>query len=208
MKRNKLTVLFAAAAVSAAMAAGCGKQGTETAETAAVITEAAEEAAGAGAEAAEENKEAEKEADTDQEAADKVAALIDAIYVQQRTDDTDAQCAEAKAAWDALTYAQKELVEGEEADPDYFGRDTGDASKDDPRNQDEIGENELLVVSVFNSLYISNTAVIKGCAEANYQKFIFPDFILIARVILRCVSCISSEIIRVCEKSFYSTDYH
>ena len=50
------------------------------------------------------------------------------------------QCEEAKAAWDALTDAQKELVEGENADPDYFGRDTGDASKDDPRNQDEIGD--------------------------------------------------------------------
>ena len=38
-----------------------------------------------------------------------------------------------KEAWDALTDAQKELVEGEEASPEYFGRDTGDASKDDPR---------------------------------------------------------------------------
>ena len=45
-------------------------------------------------------------------------------------------------AWDALTDAQKELVEGENADPDYFGKDTGDASKDDPLNEDEIGENE------------------------------------------------------------------
>ena len=69
---------------------------------------------------------------TDQELADEVAALIDAIYVQEWTEDTDAQCAAAKAAWDALTDAQKELVEGEEADPDYFGRDTGDASADDP----------------------------------------------------------------------------
>ena len=83
----------------------------------------------------------------DQAAADNVAALIDAIYVQSRTDETDAQCEAAKAAWDALTDAQKELVEGDEASPDYFGLDTGDASLDDARNQDEIGENELLVVS-------------------------------------------------------------
>ena len=75
------------------------------------------------------------------------AALIDAIYVQEYTDDTYAQCEAAKAAWDALTDEQKEQVEGEEASPDYFGRDTGDASKDDPLNQDDIGENELLVVS-------------------------------------------------------------
>ena len=67
---------------------------------------------------------------SDQEAADKVAALIDQIYVQERNDNTDEQCKEAKEAWDALTDAQKELVEGENADPDYFGRDTGDASKD------------------------------------------------------------------------------
>ena len=70
----------------------------------------------------------------DQAAADEVAALIDDIYVQERTDKTDEQCAAAKAAWDKLTDAQKELVEGENADPDYFGRDTGDASKDDPLN--------------------------------------------------------------------------
>ncbi|MDE5932960.1 MAG: cobalt chelatase, partial [Lachnospiraceae bacterium] len=90
---------------------------------------------------------AESEAVDDQAEADAVAALIDAIYVQERTADTDEQCAQAKAAWDALTDAQKELVEGENADSDYFGRDTGDASKDDPRNQDDIGENEILVVS-------------------------------------------------------------
>ena len=61
-----------------------------------------------------------------------------------RNENTDEQCAAAKAAWDKLTDAQKELVEGENADPDYFGRDTGDASKDDPLNEDGIGENELL----------------------------------------------------------------
>ena len=72
--------------------------------------------------------------DADQAAADNVAALIDKIYVQERTDTTDADCTAAKEAWDALTDAQKELVEGEEASPEYFGRDTGDASKDDPRN--------------------------------------------------------------------------
>ena len=47
--------------------------------------------------------------ETDQAAADKVAAMIDAIYVQQRTEDTDAQCKAAKEGWDALTDAQKEL---------------------------------------------------------------------------------------------------
>ena len=103
---------------------------------------------------------------SDQEAADEVAALIDAIYVQTRTENTDKQCAQAKVAWDALTDAQKELVEGEEADPDYFGRDTGDASKDDPRNQDDIGENEILVVSFGTSFNNSRVEDIKGIEDA------------------------------------------
>ncbi len=103
---------------------------------------------------------------TDQELADEVAALIDAIYVQERNENTDAQCAAAKAAWDALTDAQKELVEGEEADPDYFGRDTGDASLDDPRNADNIGEKELLVVSFGTSFNDSRVKDIKSIEDA------------------------------------------
>ena len=110
----------------------------------------------------------------DQEAADNVAALIDAIYVQERTDDTDAQCEAAKAAWDALTDAQKELVEGEEASPEYFGRDTGDASLDDARNQEEIGENELLVVSFGTSFNDSRVADIKGIEDA--LQAAYPDW--------------------------------
>lgn len=104
--------------------------------------------------------------ETDKAAADKVAALIDAIYVQERTEETDAQCEAAKAAWDALTDAQKALVEGEEASPDYFGLDTGDASKDDSRNQDEIGEKELLVVSFGTSFNDSRVADIKSVEDA------------------------------------------
>ena len=104
--------------------------------------------------------------ETDKAAADKVAALIDAIYVQERTEETDSQCEAAKAAWDALTDAQKALVEGEEASPDYFGLDTGDASKDDPRNQDEIGEKELLVVSFGTSFNDSRVADIKSIEDA------------------------------------------
>ena len=102
----------------------------------------------------------------DQALADECAALIDAIYVQQRTDETDAQCKAAKEAWDALTDAQKELVEGENADPEYFGRDTGDASKDDPLNSDDIGENEILVVSFGTSFNDSRAEDIGGIEKA------------------------------------------
>lgn len=110
----------------------------------------------------------------DQAAADAVAALIDAIYVQQRTEDTDAQCAAAKAGWDALTDAQKELVEGENADPDYFGRDTGDASLDNPRNADDIGEKEILVVSFGTSFNGSRVEDIKSIEDALQEAY--PDW--------------------------------
>ena len=111
---------------------------------------------------------------SDEEAAKIVADLIDAIYVQSRTDETDAQCEAAKAAWDALTDAQKELVEGEEASPEYFGLDTGDASKDDPLNQDEIGENEILVVSFGTSFNGSRAEDIGGIEKTIAGAF--PDW--------------------------------
>ncbi len=114
------------------------------------------------------------EEETDQMKADEVATLIDAIYVQERTDETDAQCEAAKKAWDALTDEQKELVEGESADPDYFGRDTGDASLDDPKNQDEIGENEILVVSFGTSFNDSRAKDIKGIEDALAEAY--PDW--------------------------------
>ena len=133
--------------------------GGSKAETLAADTTTTEETTDAAEETAD-------DADADQAAADNVAALIDKIYVQERTETTDADCKAAKEAWDALTDAQKELVEGENADPDYFGRDTGDASKDDPRNQDEIGENELLVVSFGTSFNDSRVADIKGIEDA------------------------------------------
>ena len=112
--------------------------------------------------------------DADQAAADAVAALIDAIYVQQRTENTDEQCKAAKDAWDALTEDQKKLVEGENADPDYFGRDTGDASLDDPRNGDEIGEKEILVVSFGTSFNGSRVEDIKSIEDALQDAF--PDW--------------------------------
>ena len=159
MKKRVVALLMAALMGTFCMT-GCGNSKETTVES--------------SAEAGEEKTQTETEEDVDQKAADEVAALIDAIYVQKRTDETDKQCADAKAAWDALTDAQKELVEGENADPDYFGRDTGDASKDDPRNQDEIGENEILVVSFGTSFNDSRVADIKGIEDALQEAF--PDW--------------------------------
>ena len=107
-----------------------------------------------------------KSVSSDKAKADKVASLIDAIYVQSRNENTDKQCEDAKKAWDALTDEQKELVEGENADPDYFARDTGDASKDNPLNQDSIGENEILVVSFGTSFNDSRASDIGGVEKA------------------------------------------
>lgn len=132
-----------------------------------VVSEAAEESP---AEEAAENAEVSE----DQAAADHAAALIDAIYVQERTETTDDECAAAKEAWDALTDEQKELVEGENASPDYFGLDTGDASADDARNADEIGENELLVVSFGTSFNDSRVEDIKGIEDALAEAY--PDW--------------------------------
>ena len=138
-----------------------------------------------------------EEASDDQAAADEVAALIDKIYVQERTDTTDEDCKAAKEAWDKLTDAQKELVEGEEADPDYFGRDTGDASKDDPRNQDEIGENELLVVSFGTSFNDSRAEDIKGIEDKLQEAY--PDWSVrrafTAQIIINHVEARDNEVI-------------
>ena len=139
----------------------------------------------------------EEASDDDQKAADEVAALIDKIYVQERNDTTDEDCKAAKEAWDKLTDAQKELVEGEEASPEYFGADTGDASKDDPRNQDEIGENELLVVSFGTSFNDSRAQDIKGIEDKLQEAY--PDWSVrrafTAQIIINHVEARDDEVI-------------
>ena len=154
MKRKTMLALMLAVSMTCSMGAATTAMAADDSAT--------EESADESTEAADTTE----ASDEDQKAADNVAALIDKIYVQERNDTTDEDCKAAKEAWDALTDAQKELVEGEEADPDYFGRDTGDASKDDPRNGDEIGENELLVVSFGTSFNDSRVADIKGIEDA------------------------------------------
>ena len=174
--KNKIVALLMASVLGVCTLAGCGSNNAQetTAEETTQTEDATGDAAASETEEATEEADAAESEDADQRAADNVAALIDAIYVQERPENTDQQCADAKAAWDALTDAQKELVEGENADPDYFGRDTGDASKDDARNQDEIGENEILVVSFGNSFNNSRVADIKGIEDA--LQAAYPDW--------------------------------
>ena len=172
---KKTIALLLAAVMLLSLLAACSKtEAPAQEETPAEEPEAAAQEETPAEEPEQPAEEQPSQEELDQEAADNVAALIDAIYVQERTDDTDAQCEAAEAAWDALTDAQKELVEGEEASPEYFGRDTGDASLDDARNQDEIGENELLVVSFGTSFNDSRVADIKGIEDA--LQAAYPDW--------------------------------
>ena len=109
--KKKVVVMMLALTLTASLGlAGCGSkqeaptQQTEDTQQADSDTETTDETTD------DTQEDQDTEDDADQKAADEVAALIDAIYVQERTDDTDAQCAAAKEAWDALTDAQKALV--------------------------------------------------------------------------------------------------
>ena len=158
-KMRKVLSLMFVLVFTMSMLSACGTTNTDSSES------------GTASAGATESANASADASADAAAAAKVADLIDAIYVQQRNDDTDEQCAEAKAAWDALTDSQKELVEGVQADPDYFGRDTGDASADAALNEDNIGDNEILVVSFGTSFNDSRAADIKGIEDAIQEAY-------------------------------------
>ena len=200
MKRKSMLALLLAVSMTCSMTAATGTVAFASDDTA--TEEAADdtEAAADDAEAAdteEASDDTTEASDDDQKAADEVGALIDKIYVQERTDTTDEDCKAAKEAWDKLTDAQKELVTGEEASPEYFGRDTGDASKDDPRNQDEIGENELLVVSFGTSFNDSRAEDIKGIEDKLAEAY--PDWSVrrafTAQIIINHVEARDDEVI-------------
>ena len=206
MKRKSMLALLLAVSMTCSMTAATGTvafaedAATEESADDAAATDDAEATDDTAADAAEATDDASADADAssdDQKAADEVGALIDKIYVQERTDTTDDDCKAAKEAWDKLTDAQKELVTGENADPDYFGRDTGDASKDDPRNQDEIGENELLVVSFGTSFNDSRAEDVKGIEDALAAAY--PDWSVrrafTAQIIINHVQARDSEAI-------------
>ena len=219
--KKKLTAILLASTLTGALLAGCGSaagtapatdtsQTTESTDTAVstgdssavvdaapVADTAVQTAVTAGTEAAAAADTGAQAAKTDEELAAECAALIDAIYVQERTETTDADIAAAKDAWDALTDEQKEMVAGEFADPDYFGRDTGDAAADDPLNADEIGENELLVVSFGTSFNESRATDIGGIEKA--LQAAYPDWSVrrgfTAQIIINHVQARDGEVI-------------
>ena len=93
MKNMKKLVALLLAMCIAASLVGCGSQKSETPDNVGEVSSA-------------------NPVSDDQAAADEVSKMIDAIYVQERNENTDEQCEAAKAAWDALTDTQKELVSG------------------------------------------------------------------------------------------------
>lgn len=81
----------------------------------------------------------------------------------------------AKDAGSATTSAKANTGSGSgEAAEEEENYNTGDASKDNPRNQDNIGENELLVLSFGTSFNDSRRLTI-GAIEDQLEKS-FPDY--------------------------------
>lgn len=83
----------------------------------------------------------------------------------------------AMVAMGAMTVSAEEATEAETAaveEDDEENYDTGDASLDNPRNQDDIGEKELLVASFGTSFNDSRVATI-GAVE-NAMEEAFPEY--------------------------------
>ena len=89
--------------------------------------------------------------------------------------ETTAETTEAQTSAEETTAeetTEAETTETEEEEEENYN--TGDASKDNPRNQDEIGEDELMVVS-FGTSYNDNRRMTVGAIEDAIEKA-FPDY--------------------------------
>ncbi len=81
---------------------------------------------------------------------------------------------DTEAGEDAEAVEDTEAEEAAEEAGDEENYETGDAALDDPRNQDEIGENELLVVS-FGTSYNDSRRLTIGAVEDAIEEAV-PDF--------------------------------
>ncbi len=90
-------------------------------------------------------------------------------------DSSDSSAKDSSSAADSSSVAETsaETSEEETMDDDE-NYDTGDASLDDIRNQDNIGDNELLVLS-FGTSYNDSRRLTIGAIEGDLEKA-FPDF--------------------------------
>ena len=90
----------------------------------------------------------------------------------EKTEATTAAEASSEAETEAETTAEETTAEAEAEDEENY--DTGDASMDNTRNQDEIGDKELMVVSFGTSFNDSRRLTI-GAIE-NAMEEAFPDY--------------------------------
>ncbi|MGI6211100.1 MAG: sirohydrochlorin cobaltochelatase [Anaerovoracaceae bacterium] len=112
-----------------------------------------------------------------------VAGLTSAIYYPSKETGTDALCKAAKEGWDSLSeeeqknipkfsyYSSSNSIKG---GYEFFGEDTGDASKEDTLNSNKIGKYEILVGS-FGTSYNDSRILSIGAVEKAIQKA-YPKF--------------------------------
>lgn len=96
--------------------------------------------------------------------------------VEETADTAQESADEETETEDSAQEAVEEETEAnaEETQEDEENYETGDASLDDPRNADEIGENELMVIS-FGTSYNDNRRLTIGAIE-NAMEEAFPDW--------------------------------
>lgn len=147
MKLKKIVMLLAGAGLIAALAAGCGNA-----------------PAGGDAATGQSQESQQEESKDSQEPAEEPGEAPDS---KEESEDSQESAEEPKDS-------QEPEGEGEAEGEEEENYETGDASLDDPRNQDEIGENELLAVS-FGTSYNDNRRLTIGAIEGALESA-FPDY--------------------------------
>ncbi len=95
------------------------------------------------------------------------------LTVTMMTGCGDSQNSESSSSESSSSSSSEESSENQDADDDE-NYDTGDASLDNPRNQDGIGEKELLVLS-FGTSFNDSRRLTVGAIEDDIEKA-FPDY--------------------------------
>lgn len=109
-------------------------------------------------------------------------ALVAGMLSGCSSDSSDSSTKDSSSAADSSSVAETSAEDStedssetsEEETMDDENYDTGDASLDDIRNQDNIGDNELLVLS-FGTSYNDSRRLTIGAIEGDLEKA-FPDF--------------------------------
>ena len=110
-------------------------------------------------------------------------ALVAGMLSGCSSDSSDSSAKDSSSAADSSSVAETSAEDStedssetseEETMDDDENYDTGDASLDDIRNQDNIGDNELLVLS-FGTSYNDSRRLTIGAIEGDLEKA-FPDF--------------------------------